>query len=114
MKSFVLFDRKTGEILQTHVQSGDVHRDPTEILQTSRPGKESVTVDVLEVETLTPNTSYRVDIKTKKLIPVDQNKAKGSGGAVVRSTDADPRSARTVIFRIDPRRADEAVKTRVD
>jgi hypothetical protein len=42
-----------------------------------------------------------VDIKAKKLIPVDQNKARGSGGAVVRSTDGDPRNARTVIFSID-------------
>ena len=98
MKTFVIFDRKTGEILQTHVQMDDLHDGPEALLKLVRPEATGVAVDVMEVEGLAPGTSYRVDVKGKKLTAVDGKKAQGAGGAFVQSVDGDPRTARTVIF----------------
>jgi len=100
MKTFVLFDRKSGEILHTHVEAGDLHHGHAEVLKTLRPGREGAPVDVLEVDELAPGVSYRVDIKTKTLVAVDRGKAKGSGGAYVQPIDGDPLKARTVIVQV--------------
>ena len=94
MKTYVVFDRKTGEILRTHVQTDD-HYDATEhILKTAHPDSQRIAVDVLEVEGLAPSASYRVDIKTKKLIPVEADKTRGSGGGLVQPSAGELRSAR--------------------
>lgn len=98
MKTFVIFDRKTGEILQTHIQPTELHYSPEELLKTVRPEAEGVAVDVMEVEGFAPGTSYRVDVKGKKLIPVDRSKARGAGGAFVQPADGDPLKTRTVLF----------------
>jgi hypothetical protein len=95
MKTYVVFDRKTGEILRTHVQTDD-HSDAAEhISKTASPDLQRVAVDVLEVvEPLTPSVSYRVDLKQKKLVATEPNKTRGSGGAIVQSSAGVPRSGR--------------------
>jgi hypothetical protein len=94
MKTYVVFDRKTGEILRTHVQSDD-HHDATEhILKTGNPDLQR-TADVLEVEALTPGASYKIDPKTKKLITIEAGQSRGSGGAFVQPLAGDLSSART-------------------
>jgi hypothetical protein len=100
MKTFVIFDTKTGEVLQTHVQIGDVHGSPTEFLRGAQKRPESVSV--MEVESLRPGVSYRVDTKAGKLVEVDGKKVRGSGGAFVLPARGDPKLARTLIFdRVD-------------
>ena len=98
MKTYVVFDRKTGEILRTHVQTDD-HSDAAEhISKTANPESQGVAVDVLEVEDLAPSVSYRVDLKTKKLIPTEANKTRGSGGGFVQPSAGDLRSARRMFI----------------
>ena len=94
MKTFVVFDRKTGEILRTHVQT-DSHSDAAEhISKTASPTAQSAVVEVLEIDELVPGESYRVDTNTKKLIKVAANKARGSGSAFVQQNVGQARSAR--------------------
>jgi hypothetical protein len=94
MKTYVVFDRKTGEILRTHVQTGE-HSDAAEhISKTSDPDLRRAAVDVLEVEGLTPGVSYRLDLKTKKLVSIKADKARGSGSAFVQPSAGVLRSAR--------------------
>jgi|ERR1044071_7553706 hypothetical protein len=93
MKTYVVFDRKTGEILRTHVQTDD-YEDATEhILKTANP-EASRQADVLETEALAPGAGYRVDVKTKKLIPVEPGKTQGLGGGFVQPTSGDLRASR--------------------
>src|SRR5262245_9570944 len=98
MKTFVIFDRKTGEVLQTHVQTGELHSTPEELVKAARPEAKGVTVDVMEVGRLEPGISYRVDLKGKKLMPVDKDKTGGAGGGFVHAAAGDPFTARRVIF----------------
>ncbi len=100
MKTFVIFDKKTGEILQTHVQIDDLHYAPDELLKIARPGAQTEIVDLMTVESLALGTSYRVDVKGRKLIPVEVAKAKGGGGARVLPAGGDPLMAQTVIFNL--------------
>jgi hypothetical protein len=94
MKTYVVFDRKTGEILRTHVQTDD-HSDAAEhIAKTANPDLQRVAVEVLEVEELAPSVSYRVDLKAKKLVATEPDKTRGSGGGVVQASAGIPRSAR--------------------
>lgn len=94
MKTYVVFDRKTGEILRTHVQTDDYGDAAEHILKTANPDASRQAVDVLETEALAPGAGYRVDIKTKKLVPVEAGKTQGSGGGFVQSTSGDLRSSR--------------------
>lgn len=100
MKTFVIFDSKTGEILQTHVQTDEGHGRAEDLLKRARPKAQRETVELMAVETLASGSSYRVDVKAKKLISVERNKVKGAGGGVVQSVAGDPRTARAVFFEI--------------
>jgi hypothetical protein len=103
METFVIFDPKTGEVLQTHVQDSHLHGDPRELLQEVRPETKPESVDIMRVDYLLPGTGYRVDIKSKKLLSVDKSKAPGSGGAFVQSSEDNPELARRVIFQVKER-----------
>src|SRR5262245_54101371 len=98
MKTFIIFDRKTGEILQTHVQSGELHNGPEELLRTARPEAKLDAVDVMEVPSLVPGASYRVDVKARKLVRADGNAARGAAGASLQPVKGDLHTARTVVM----------------
>ncbi len=95
MKTFVVFDRKTGEILQTHISAGHSLNDREDVLRMRADAERSV--DVIEVDELAPGRAYKVDMKAGKLLPVEATKSKGSGGGSVRLAD-DLGSARTIFF----------------
>jgi hypothetical protein len=102
MKTFVIFDRKTGEILQTHVESGDLHTGPEGLLKTARPEAKPDAVGVMEVEALTPGVSYRVDVKAKRLVQAEGGTARGGAGAFVQPVGGDYHAARHVIVQVEP------------
>lgn len=104
MKTHVIYNRKTGEILQTHVQTDDLHKDPEELLQMARPEAKGVVLDVMEAEGMVSGTGYRVDVKRKKLVPVGRRKARGAGGAFVQPSGGDPRMARTVFLPMEQKK----------
>jgi hypothetical protein len=103
MKTFVIFDRQTGEILQTHVQSGDLRGSHHDLLSTVRPGATPEMVDVIPAESLAPSGAYRVDVKTRKLVHVEGGAARGAGGALLQPVGGDPHSARTVVVHVEAR-----------
>jgi hypothetical protein len=103
MKTFVIYNRNTGEILQTHVQTDDLHDDAETLLQTVRPGAQGEDIDVMAVDALAPGTRYRVDVKAKQLVTVEGSEAAGAGGAFVQQVGGDPRIARTVIIQLRQR-----------
>jgi hypothetical protein len=102
MKTFAVFDAKTGEILQTHVQSGDLHGGPEELLRTVRPEAKLDAVGVIEVQGLVPGGNYRVDVNAKKLIQAEAGTARGAAGAFVQPLGGDPRAARHVVIHAEP------------
>jgi hypothetical protein len=97
MKTFVIFDRKTGELLQTHVQAGELHGGPEELLRTARPEAKPESVGVMEVEALSPGVNYRVDVKAKRLVPAEGGAARGAAGASVQSLQREPHTAKHVV-----------------
>jgi hypothetical protein len=100
VKTFVIFDRKTGEILQTRTQTDDLPDSPQEVLRAARFGAKGEAADIMAVETMTPGTAYRVDVKTRKLTPVAEGKAPGAGGAFIQSSVSYPRTVRTELFNV--------------
>ena len=105
MKTFVIFDRKTGAVLQTHVQSGDEQGGSDDLLRTARPEAKAGTVGLLEVEGVEPGRNYRVDLKTRKLVLDKGTKRKaGSGGAHLLPVGGDAGSVRTEVLNLGERK----------
>ncbi len=100
MTTYVLFDKKTGEIVQTHVQTDTSRGRPEDIVRMAKPEAREA-LDVLAVDQLTPGASYKVDIKARKLVQVDHSKVRGFGGASVQRAGGDPGAARRLFF--DPK-----------
>ena len=103
MKTFIIFNRKSGEISQTHVQAGDLRSCQEEFLKIARPEAEGANIDIMEVEGLMPGISYRVDVKTKKLVEMERGKARGAGVAHMQPVNGDPLTARTVFLHLEKR-----------
>jgi hypothetical protein len=97
MKTYVIYDRKTGEILQTHVRTDD-RGGPQDIVSMARREADRQSIDVLPVDQIVPGAGYKVDVKTKKLVAVEPNKVKGASAAFVQPVGGDPRVARKVFF----------------
>ena len=75
MKTYVIFDRKSGDVVQTHVRSDDRHGEMQDLLRELRPESKPDSLDVLHVtERLVPGTRYRVDTKVKKLVAVENTR----------------------------------------
>jgi hypothetical protein len=102
VKTFVIYDRKTGEVLQTHAQAGDPHGGPEGLLRAARPEAKPDAVGVLEVDPLAPGVSYRVDVKSKRLVAADGGAARGAGGAGVSPAGGDPDAARHAVVPVEP------------
>lgn len=101
MKTFVIFDRETGEIVQVHVQSesGDHHGGLEELVRTARSEEKLDTVDVIEVADLEPSAAgYRVDVKARRLVKAEGGAARGAAGASLQPLTGDLQTARTVVM----------------
>jgi hypothetical protein len=98
MKTYVIFDRKTGDILQVHVQAEAHHGGPEHLVRTVRPEAKVDAVDILEVAGLAPGASYRVDVKARKLIHTEGGASKGAAGASVQPLKGDVNRARAVVM----------------
>ncbi len=92
MRTFVIFDRKTGEVLQTHVTTDDVADEADDIIRMARPEAMDRAAGLLEVDTLEAGERYRVDVKANRLIL--QDKTSGAGAAGVQIVAGDVREAR--------------------
>lgn len=105
MKTYVVFDRKTGEIVQTHVRTDRNYGRDEDLLRTAKPeGHQNL--DILAVDEIVPGTGYKVDTKARKLVPADANKLRGTGGAVVQHSGGISRTAETRFFNTRQKRTD--------
>ena len=106
MTTYVLFDKKTGEVLQTHVRTDASRGRPEDIVRMAKPEAREA-IDFIAVEQLTPGASYRVDTKARKLIQVDNSKVRGFGGASVQRAGGDPGAARRLFFDLKEKKSPE-------
>jgi hypothetical protein len=90
MKTYVIFDKTTGEILQTHVHTHDLYSTPEEVVSMARGGREQEGIGAIEVPDLRAEDAFRVDVKTGKLIRAEPGELKGFGGAFVQAAGAKP------------------------
>jgi len=78
MKTFVVFDRSTGEILHTHVEPEGLQTTPEEILQFAVAPARAQACAVLEVSTPELSGKHAYRVKDGALIP-DATAPAGSG-----------------------------------
>jgi hypothetical protein len=64
MKTYVIFDRKSGDVLQTHVRSDDHHGEMQDLLRELRPESKPDSLDVLHV--LSGSSRARAIASTRK------------------------------------------------
>jgi hypothetical protein len=84
MPTHVVFDRTSGEIVHTHVESEDVQSAPEDILALVDPAHEHSQLDVMSVEeSLSPGSGpVYVDQAARRLVSLEEGKTKGNGGAL--------------------------------
>lgn len=97
MRTFVIFDRKSGEILETHVTTDDIDDDAEDLMRMVRSEGDERATGVLEVGALESGVNYTVDVKANKLARGD--KVANTSAAGVQQVGGDPRSARIVVTR---------------
>jgi hypothetical protein len=100
---YVIFNRKTGELVQTHIEPEEVRTPREELLSMVDPIHEQSELDVVLVdpESISVNTSYRIEIETGKLIAIGQSETAGFGSGTARQFDPEAITApvRTVYQR---------------
>jgi hypothetical protein len=106
MRTYVIYDPKTGAIVQTHVQVGEHHAGVESVLEQARPGMHKEHLECMQVDTLAPGAAYKVDVKTKKLVTVEAANAKGAGGGAAHSRASDPKGVHTVYYPIAREKAE--------
>jgi hypothetical protein len=97
-RTFVVYERATGRIVQTHVQLGDEHGDPGELLQVLRPDAGDAFA-LLEAAPPHPGVACRVDPVAGAVVPGDGGGRPDGGGGGASAYPGDPRSVRVVTFR---------------
>jgi hypothetical protein len=103
MKTYVIFDRKSGDVVQTHVRSDDRHGEMQDLLRELRPESKPDSLDVLHVtERLVPGTRYRVDTKVKQLVAVDGTKGRGFGAGSIHRIENGPKDAQRILVQVKP------------
>lgn len=103
MKTYVIFDRKSGDVVQTHVRSDDRHGEMQDLLRELRPESKPDSLDVLPVtERLAPGMCYRVDTKVKKLVAVDGTKGRGFGAGSIHRIENGPKDAQRILVQVKP------------
>ena len=104
MRTFVIFNNKSGEIVHTHVEDEEVCSSPEDVLAVVDPSLDRRTLEVLEVAGISPGQCYRVNAKTRKLEPVQANQISGFGQGAVRQVRAEgsPRMVK-IVHEKDPR-----------
>jgi len=78
MQTFLIYDKKTGEVIHTHVSEGS-NGCPVlqeDVFRTVPKGYDRKHLDMIEVGPISPREYYHLDINTRKLTQVDPSKGK--------------------------------------
>ncbi len=98
MRTYVIFNSKTGEVVHTHVEDEEVSSSPDDLLAMVDPSHDRKLLEVLEVFGISPGECYRVDVRTKTLQQVQPDQISGFGSASVRQVrlEGTPRMVKIV------------------
>lgn len=104
MQTYLVFNEKTGEVVQTHIEADDVKTNPDDLLKTVDPSQDRKSLDVLVVNNLAVGESYRVDVKTRTVFKVDSQDVAGFGGGMTGAIGLrqDPQFVKTVYTQDPP------------
>ena len=80
MRTYVVYDQKTGKIVHVHNDTGDQRREPDDVLKYVHPSFSRARLAVVE-DHLAAGKSHRVNPKSKK-IEVAKAGAHSAGSAV--------------------------------
>lgn len=100
MATYVIFNHKTGDLVQTHSEPEDVNTSKEGLLSLVDPSYDRTLLDVVLVDAkdLIAGELYQVDLRTKKLITLKKGGTAGFGAGVSQllDTQATTRPLRTV------------------
>lgn len=82
MKTYIIFERKTGNIVHTHVQAEEIPTSREDLLKLIEPNYDVRALDVLVVADISSRKFYRVNVKTGQL---EESDAKGAVGLAMAS-----------------------------
>jgi hypothetical protein len=91
MVTYVIYDRNTGRIVHTHVQTGDLPLGREGLISLVDRSHDLENLDTLVVDPaqMKEDYLYRVEPKSKQLEQVDSKAASGSGAGAARHVSAD-------------------------
>ena len=91
MVTYVIYDRKSGRIVHTHVRAGDLPLSREGLISLVDRSHDLESLDMLLVDPaqMKEDSLYRVDPKSKRLEQVDSKAASGSGAGAIRHVSAD-------------------------
>lgn len=103
MPTYVIFNKKNGKIVHTHVEPEEVKTSKENILSLvdSSYDRSSLEVTLVDTEGLSFGDSYQVDIRSGKLKPVKKDKISGFGigAAQLYNSDATTLPVKTIYQR---------------
>ena len=79
MRTYVIFNGKTGEIVHTHTEGEELRTSHDDVIAMVDPSHDRKVLEVAMADSISPDECYRVDVKTKKLECVDPDKVPGFG-----------------------------------
>lgn len=100
MATYVIFNCKTGDLVQTHTEPEDVNTSKEGLLSMVDPSYDRDLLDVVlvDTDTLIAGESYSVDLCTRQLMTLKKGEIAGFGAGVAQLFDPQtpPRPLRTV------------------
>ena len=100
MPTYAVFNRKTGEIVETHHFSEDapVSREWVFAVTNPKHNREELDITIVDPAAIEKDRSHRIDVATGKLHPAGPKQVKGfgSGGTTRGPGPARQRATRTV------------------
>lgn len=85
MRTYMIFNTKTGEIVHTHLETDGASSTHDDIFVLIDPAHDRNLLEILEVGYISPGESYRVNVETKTLERVEPEKTLGFGSGHVQS-----------------------------
>lgn len=93
MKTYLVYDGKSGRIVHIHNEAGESRRKPEDVLRYVHPSIGRAHLESMEIESgqMRAGGSYRVNPKTKKLEPAKAGANSSAGAQQAKDAPKSPR-----------------------